>query len=772
MGESIIEYEPQAPSTARRRAPILLLLAITLFGGVLRFWKLSEPALWGDEGATYSRICGTYQDLIDILQFNGFVPLHYEVYHWVEVGMPLWARVEQGPVKPVPQRGRFFFSKPATEPTSQPTTKPYLYGEHPIVPGGVRMTPFVMRLVPAIAGTLMIPAMYFLAMQMVNRRAALIAAMFTAGSAYLLVYSRDAKMYMHFWLFCTLSVGCLLWWLRVRTRIAWLCWVAASLAMCGLHAPGAVLLAIELLIFLSYDRQWWISGCILVTGFVLSGLFHGQTRLFSTAIDDRWLVCGFALILGIVAFFLQRRRDWKPVVFFILGLSVILSGIGGYYLKFNHFKERIEEGSWNASMLQWVDGYNRGRETQNLFTFPATAYLLSWEWAQPTEEKFIDPRALKLLHGAVYVTVALLLLGLLPWRRRQTVTRVSNPCPDGTARVENPCYTDALGRRVLWIFGWIILPAYAFYCVSMGADSTLNKGVWNAGFVSPNWAVVELWQSIHPFRAEALIVACAIAVCIYLGGRSWHDRLMKTVGVLAALTIIYALCGGIFLLMNDLNHRAIANDEHWHSLWMPRYLGIVWPAFAIGVGTLLSRLPTRPLRYGAVAFVLLVNLAQFSARLRASEPPTETIARDMLAAGSTRTYLLGTFSHGMSARPGEGLFSSVAWRYYMAELSGAKVSPREFRTDLARFVTEFKPNLVRDPARIATDLKRAPGVSQVVVWDKIEQFGIDADRDDPVRHQLGGDWSTTSEQTFSAFDHWTWQKLYDVRRREYLRVGK
>src|SRR5205807_761314 len=104
----------------------------------------------------------------------------------------------------------------------------------------------------------------------------------------------------------------------------------------------------------------------------------------------------------------------------------------------------------------------------------------------------------------------------------------------------------------------------------------------------------------------------------------------------------------------------------WHSLWMPRYLGLVWPAFAIAIASLLWRLPTRPLRYGAIGFFVLVNLAQFAVRLHQSEPPTELLARDMLASGNTRTYLLGNFVEGWGARPGEGLYMSVAWRYYMA----------------------------------------------------------------------------------------------------------
>src|SRR3954471_18048958 len=133
VSDPIIEYERQPTGRITRRKTILLLLGITLFGGILRFWDLSRPALWGDEAATYSRICGDYQDLIDILQNNGFVPLHYELYHWIHAGLPMWARIEHRAPKPVQPRGGGFFRNLAAAKTNpQPTTKPFLVGEHPI----------------------------------------------------------------------------------------------------------------------------------------------------------------------------------------------------------------------------------------------------------------------------------------------------------------------------------------------------------------------------------------------------------------------------------------------------------------------------------------------------------------------------------------------------------------------------------------------------------------------------------------------------------------
>src|ERR1041385_3152663 len=84
----------ESPSTVRRSPYALfvstpfLLLAITIFGGVLRLVRLDQPPLWADEAHTFTRVCGTYQQLIDILQYNGFVPLHYELYWWIKQGLP------------------------------------------------------------------------------------------------------------------------------------------------------------------------------------------------------------------------------------------------------------------------------------------------------------------------------------------------------------------------------------------------------------------------------------------------------------------------------------------------------------------------------------------------------------------------------------------------------------------------------------------------------------------------------------------------------------
>src|SRR3954466_6640820 len=153
--------EEPLPRARRRFASFILhpssfILLLTLVGGFLRFAYLDRPAIWCDEAATFMRVCGTFQQLVDELVIAGFAPLHYLLYWWIRQHTPL--------------------------------------------------TPVVLRLTPAIAGTLMIPAMYWLAGRVCSRPPAILAAAFTACSAYMLNYSRDAKMYAELWLLVTVNM--------------------------------------------------------------------------------------------------------------------------------------------------------------------------------------------------------------------------------------------------------------------------------------------------------------------------------------------------------------------------------------------------------------------------------------------------------------------------------------------------------------------------------------------------------------------------------------
>jgi len=148
MGESAIQLyaplteAPQPEKTPRRKVPwrLVTLLFLTIFAGFIRFAWIERPSLWNDEGHTFRRLTGSFQDLLDVLQSSGFSPLHYELYWYIG---------------------------------------------H-ILGGAHKLTPFWMRVVPSLAGTLMVPAIYFLARQMCSKRTSLLVAAYAAGSAYLM----------------------------------------------------------------------------------------------------------------------------------------------------------------------------------------------------------------------------------------------------------------------------------------------------------------------------------------------------------------------------------------------------------------------------------------------------------------------------------------------------------------------------------------------------------------------------------------------------------
>src|SRR5258706_6433681 len=171
------------------------------------------------------------------------------------------------------------------------------------------MAPQVVRLLPAFFGTVMVPAMYFLAVQLVRRRTALVVALVTACSAYLLGYSRDMKMYMMVWCFSALSAGCLLWWFRTHTRLAWLAWVAASLAMASSHMTGVALLPFEAIFFLT-----------------------------------------------------RSKVQWKESILFMIGVAIIILPPVGYITQFNRWEQKwVEDFGFEVEGLTWVVEESAGR---------------------------------------------------------------------------------------------------------------------------------------------------------------------------------------------------------------------------------------------------------------------------------------------------------------------------------------------------------------------------------------------------------------------------
>jgi len=742
-----------------------LLVAITTLGGVLRFICLDRPSIWGDEAATFGRASGTFYELMERLQVAGFAPVHYELVWWI--------------------------------------------GQHTI------LTPFVMRLVPAITGTLMIPAMYWLAAQLIGRRAALLTALLTATSAFLLNYSRDAKMYSPFWLFATVNVAALLWWLRVRTPLSWCLWIASGTAMVGFDALGWITIAIELLIVLSGRKANWLSLprlallliCSIIVwsltlGVVVSSILIAAHGIADTAKTIAMAVIAVAFLrVGwlLVGFWLKRRHKrlaasagqdhegppapdarsakffrwpterwlvrpwiarrmgafrWPPIALFVFGLLIMLAGPFGYYYDFNRFLERVDDRGWNGTGIQWVQPYNAGRSGPSLVGFTASAFLTSWEWPQPADEQAIAPRTLRLLMTGTLSIAAALALGLLPfpWARRL------NPLP-------------AIGgwRCALWLSLWLALPPYAFYCVSI------------KNHVGPQSWLIFARDFVHGSLWISVCIGVLAAAWFWVAGSNWRQRFARALQFLMIICVTLLLIQAIYLVYPKIDAALSARSEGWRqhgSVWMPRYIAVILPSVLIIATALLWRLPTRPLRWGAVTLFVIVNLAVYGARVFAgTEQPTALMAHDILDSqkadngdGSLRAYFQPSMQTA-GAEPGSVSLRSPAMRYYITILSPRTTSPpNEVLESQMRYrIWPGRMMLLSFTGNIINEVRRSPRLRTFIVWERIEPREIDL-TDKPL-DALEPDWRLASEQTFAVRDHWRWKDTCVLRRRVYVRTA-
>lgn len=685
--------------------PIWIVLGLTIVGGFLRFWKLDQPALWYDEAQTFGRVAGSLSDLMGALREAGFAPLHYLLLWWIKEGLPYWGEI---------QTAKSVLGD--THQTFIPT--------HRLIQGGVTLTPFMMRFVPALCGTAMIPAMYWLASQLVNRRAALLATLFTACSAYLLHYSRDAKMYMPLWLFVVLSAASLLWWLRVRSFASWATWVVCSVLMVSFQTVGAILLAIELLI-------------------VISSPWHVR-RTF-----DAWRHFSWR----------QRRNLFPAAGPFLLGAAITLSGPLSYYGYFNRFDDRVgrsgplihtvgqavsAKSSWNLNWwrtgIGWVEDYNTGRDGWDLLRYTSTSYLFCWEWSNQKQLAKTNPRVLWWLKTSASTLGALLLLGALPWPRRWR----------GDGSEKDPAQPIAWWRRALWILAWLVLPAYAFYCASI------------TNFISPLGWFGELGVWV------LLALAATGAWAAWSSGADMRTRLHRCAVLAAVAAVILLLCFEIF---------ASFASRLPGSVWMPRYLGFIWPAFAIAVGVLLTRLPTRPLRWSAIALLVAVNLTNFAARVTAgSEPPTDRFTRDIINTFDSTTERAFIRLSGGKPGVGTGLMNTTPFRYYACTYSGLQTNWTTWNQfflnpiDLRFSRYSYREPVLNFPSLIRQQAQRTPTLRRIIVWNLIDTSA--KNDSDPILSELqtlDKSWRPTAEERFAAREHWTWKELHQLRRRVYER---
>lgn len=686
---------------------------ITLLGAMLRLLFVQSPAIWCDEALTYGRSSGTYRQLILALRDTAFAPLHYQAI-WV-IGHYFW------------------------------------------------LTPPVLRLIAILSGILTVPAIYFLARQLVTRKVANLVALFTACSAYMLVYSRDAKMYPEFWFCCIVSMGFFICWLRRGGFTGYLVWLAASVAMVGLDALGFIVLAL-------------------------------------------------APILQISA----KKPSWKKAVWTLAGMVIVSAGPTIYYNHFNRLVTKTQdENLTQGTGTFWVGWYNQGRTGFDHLLYMSSSYLFSWEWPRvhdatgmepPQDESLVDPQVLFWLKVSAVVFLAAGAVGLLPWRSRH-----------GGARVLRGGW-----RTVLWLSVWMIVPVYGFFCRSVQPfPSPLDIG----GYFGGHWVAMVacilasaailagLWPRYGKWIATIAMLGLLLIWNVLLlprnaqmddhivssgllifGGAALavgHNRWIGRLRMAGRIAIILAVVMGFCLIIYR-----ISPADPVGSIWIPRYMAVIWPAFAVVFCWAITRIPIRAVRLAVVGLLLAVNLQRFINRVclsvnmdargnwivEGTEPPFDLIAKDVVDSDTPRQDTIGkrtviwhprsdTRTYVMSeplgiGHPGTGAIWSWPGKYYLAILSGiTPPADNDFHSPLPRNVFSINQNV--RPMGIARDLARSKQIQRVIVWDVLEPEGWS--QPDMLIRQLGTKWDFISQMVFPVQMHWLGTQTKTLRRREYVR---
>jgi len=401
--------------------------------------------------------------------------------------------------------------------------------------------------------------------------------------------------------------------------------------------------------------------------------------------------------------------------------------------------------------------------------YTTSAFLLSWEWPRPQDMRATQPADVALwnreliygisptyAHWMEFFTISLLALaalGALPWPRRwrgQTV-----PTPDAAAR---PWW-----RSLLWLAWWIVVPVYVFYCVSV------------PGFESPM-----MW-----LRQHSIWIAAGVALILWLAipvNDSLRDRAQSALQMILVAAAILAVCQAIFMQFPDQPNG---------SMWMPRYLAIVWPAFAIALCVLLMRLPGRPLRWFAIALLLGINLYKTITRLTEdTEPPLQQMAADVVNSDAARRELIGdrlvtwrpffadqpitrTFIEQFRTdipHPGHSDIYTMAGRYYLVMAENWALTPFDFRSMAVNRFDDYFYDIppANDVQSVADDANSDRRLGRIIVWTRI---GPGRNEDNSLSNLLGPKWRLVSDVEYFTRMHWLWQQLATYRRREFLRVN-
>ena len=210
----------------------LIVVGLTVFAAVIRFWRIGHQSFWFDEGFTVADSQASFGRMIGLVHHVELTPPVYFTLAWV------WSRI-------------------------------FGLGE------------IGLRSLSALAGVAMVPVTYLIAAKLISRRVALLAAALVACNPLLIWYSQEARSYIVLALFGALSLLAFVYVRLPNPSGRWLAaWAVAAMLTIATHYYGALAVvpqAIWLLWIHRSDRRvWWALGAVAVAGLALLPLAVGQ----------------------------------------------------------------------------------------------------------------------------------------------------------------------------------------------------------------------------------------------------------------------------------------------------------------------------------------------------------------------------------------------------------------------------------------------------------------------------------------------------------------
>lgn len=721
---------------------ILVLLLITLAGGWFRYWHIGQQSYWHDESRTIGKLAKTYPDMMnELAREHGFTPTWFVfLRYWQEFTAYLTGSVAKS------------------------------------------FSPEYIRIPPVFFGTLMIPAMYFLARQFTDRKGALLVALLAAVNPYWIYYSRDIKMYMTCWCFLAWHLGFLFAWMSSRSKLRSFCyWMLMALT-------GAIAIALHSNLFpiLIIELIWLL------------------TRPRLKALDAPLWLAAVAVMLILPIWWYTTSSQWL--------VGALEGGRTG--------------SEWNkkAFLMEWPTIWGLGSVQLLGFFWPKAlpnAQLHDWHILGDAFDKHLATRTLPWLvewqRWIIYITGGILSLGLVPWRNFGHARKLP---PD--LRNWLIILVGGLSGFCTGLIIWVVrFSGSSEVLLSHQLIDKLHQLPWS-GMLLPTWygllgalggMLLVLVLCLLPWRSTETPLELQQKAT---SGRWWWIAIWIVLPV-AAYASTWLPHKIIWLPGNIRTHQ----DSPWYTLfwgwlyksnpngidefWEPRYLGLIVPALVLWLGACLRRLPFWPLRTVAILFILTVSVisALSNHLIYRQEPfgPTAAVIRQYWKANDGSIALITpeeAYSDEMDRLsyelplniPPQSNQSERDLRTYR----GGGSSPSAQQREKIFQIKNWKRN-ARDEEYIGFlyRIKRDPKIQTIIITDRNGDLtdspfikiaassktpGLQGEKldltnpslpDEAVQKILGKDWKLDHSETYRWYYEWRYYFFHVWRTRVWIR---